>query len=112
MPHTSPRSFNPLHEGHLQLADVAATITGRPVRCLSPCLPVKIPATSTHPPDNILYRPRFHQVAMELAVCNADKGTIAADEVRRRLQQFTPARGRDLVRMNPPTLSPVGRLVL
>lgn len=34
---------------------------------------------------------------MELAVCNADKGTISADEVQRRMLQFTRDRGHDLV---------------
>lgn len=52
-----PGSFNPLHEGHLGLAAVAARQVGA-------------------------------APAFEIAVVNADKPPLAAEEVRRRLAQF------------------------
>jgi len=53
-----PGSFNPLHEGHRRLADIAARRLGR-------------------------------QVSFELSVLNVDKATLDADELRRRLDQFS-----------------------
>lgn len=52
-----PGSFNPLHAGHLALAETAAGLTG-------------------------------FAAAFELTVVNADKPSIPAEEVRRRLAQF------------------------
>jgi hypothetical protein len=52
-----PGSFNPLHEGHGALAEVAARLAGAPA-------------------------------AFELTVVNADKPSLSAEEVRRRLAQF------------------------
>ncbi len=51
-------SFNPLHEGHCRLAEVASRLVGRPA-------------------------------AFELPVTNADKPLLPAEEVRRRVEQFT-----------------------
>jgi Cytidylyltransferase-like len=53
-----PGSFNPLHEGHRRLAEVAARRLGR-------------------------------QVSFELSVLNVDKPPLDADELRRRLDQFS-----------------------
>lgn len=50
-------AFNPLHHGHLHMAQAAATLTGLPM-------------------------------AFELAVVNADKGTLAASDIARRVAQF------------------------
>lgn len=50
-------SFNPLHTGHLHLAEVAAATQGLPA-------------------------------IFELPVINADKGTLAAEEIARRIHQF------------------------
>jgi hypothetical protein len=50
-------SFNPLHEGHVRLAEAAADLAGLPK-------------------------------VFELPVTNADKGTLPAEEVERRLRQF------------------------
>ncbi len=52
-----PGSFNPLHEGHLRLADIASEIVGA-------------------------------AAAFDLSVLNADKPSLADEEVRRRLTQF------------------------
>jgi hypothetical protein len=53
-----PGSFNPLHAGHVALAETAAALTGFPA-------------------------------AFELTIVNADKPPLPAEEVRRRLTQFT-----------------------
>jgi nicotinamide mononucleotide (NMN) deamidase PncC len=53
-----PGSFNPLHVGHITLAETAATLTG-------------------------------FAVAFELTIVNADKPPLPAEEVRRRVAQFT-----------------------
>lgn len=53
-----PGSFNPLHAGHLALAETASALTG-------------------------------FDVAFELTLVNADKPPLPAEEVRRRLAQFT-----------------------
>jgi nicotinamide mononucleotide (NMN) deamidase PncC len=53
-----PGSFNPLHAGHIALAEAAAELTG--------------------------FAPAF-----ELTIVNADKPPLPAEEVRRRLAQFT-----------------------
>ena len=57
-----PGSFNPAHDGHREMLAAAAAL-----------------------------RPG-HALAFELAVTNADKGTLAAEEVRRRAEQFFPVR--------------------
>lgn len=57
-----PGSFNPAHDGHREMLAAAAALR----------------------PD--------HALAFELAVTNADKGTLAAEEVRRRAEQFFPVR--------------------
>jgi nicotinamide mononucleotide (NMN) deamidase PncC len=53
-----PGSFNPLHAGHVALAETASSVTGFPA-------------------------------AFELTIVNADKPPLSAEEVRRRLAQFT-----------------------
>jgi len=53
-----PGSFNPVHEGHWKLADIAARRLGT-------------------------------AVAFELSVTNVDKPPLAADEIYRRIGQFT-----------------------
>src|SRR5262249_29114014 len=53
-----PGSFNPVHEGHWKLADVAARRLGT-------------------------------DVAFELSVTNVDKPPLGAEEVYRRIDQFT-----------------------
>jgi hypothetical protein len=53
-----PGAFNPLHEGHLRLAEVAASIVGAPVD-------------------------------FELSVLNVDKPPLSAEELLRRVGQFT-----------------------
>ncbi len=53
-----PGSFNPLHAGHIALAETAAALTGFPAD-------------------------------FELTIVNADKPPLPAEEVRRRLSQFT-----------------------
>jgi nicotinamide mononucleotide (NMN) deamidase PncC len=53
-----PGSFNPLHAGHIALAETASSLTGLPA-------------------------------AFELTIVNADKPSLPAEEVRRRLAQFT-----------------------
>lgn len=50
-------SFNPLHAGHIRLAEVAASTLGQPA-------------------------------LFELPIHNADKGTLIAEEIERRIQQF------------------------
>ena len=69
-----PGSFNPAHDGHREMLAAAAAL-----------------------------RPG-HALAFELAVTNADKGTLAAEEVRRRAEQFFPVRAEGL-----PTDSPLER---
>ena len=61
-----PGSFNPAHDGHREMLAAAAAL-----------------------------RPG-HALAFELAVTNADKGTLAAEEVRRRAEQFFPVRAEKL----------------
>ena len=69
-----PGSFNPAHDGHREMLAAAAAL-----------------------------RPG-HALAFELAVTNADKGTLAAEEVRRRAEQFFPISAEGL-----PTDSPLER---
>ena len=62
-----PGSFNPLHKGHRQLLDTAVK-----------CFEAETSGDSPH-----------MEGCFELSIGNADKGVLPAEEVRRRVAQFT-----------------------
>uniref|UniRef100_A0A7R9TVV2 Cytidyltransferase-like domain-containing protein n=1 Tax=Prasinoderma coloniale TaxID=156133 RepID=A0A7R9TVV2_9VIRI len=66
-----PGSFNPLHDGHVGMMRAAARKLGVDMAAPGACV-------------------------FELAIVNADKGALEADEARRRVRQFGTEAGRDL----------------
>jgi len=82
-----PGSFNPLHRGHRQLLDAAVERFGG------------AGADGDH-----------MEGCFELSIGNADKGLLPAEEVRRRVAQFT-AEGLPLILTRAPLFTDKARLL-